>query len=93
MDFLRQTRNRYFRRSNTHQSEKVKELAKFIANRYSYQEGLVVTPGTSKIIVEVDEEDDKLGRDIKKLNPKLVEVRTSCRSSRANSRRPSIDKS
>lgn len=89
MDFVK----KYLRRSHN-QEDQLKELAKFIKTRYSYQEGLgEISRQKSKLVVDVDEDFCNLARDIKRLNPKLVEVRTSCRSSRAPSRRNSIDRS
>lgn len=89
MDFLRHVKRKYSRKSDN-QDAKIKELAKFIQNRYSHQEGLVeVTYQKSKVVVDVDENHDSLGLHIKKVNPELVEVRTS----RVNSRRTSLDRS
>lgn len=92
MDFFRSVKKRCVRRSQTN-DDKLRELAKFIQNRYSYQEGLIdVSQQSTKVVVEVDEESKHLHQ-LKTLNPKLVEVRTSCRSSRVSSRRPSFDRS
>ena len=74
----RKKKQNSYNASNTN----IKEIAKFIEHRYSYEEGLVqVTCDKSKIIVHINEDCENcvpkdLASGIETLNPKLITVRT-----------------